>query len=130
MPLAKSILIPLGLTAATSAVDAEIYKKILGSIAPGFATSGSGTTALKISNEKMRDLMKIVKPLEYSGLLIKVSTQAIQIETKEQRGGFIVMLLGTLSASLLENMLTDKEVIRVGNEVIRAGLSLKCRLIL
>ena len=130
MLLAKSILIPLGLTAATSAVDAEIYKKILGSRAPAFATSGSGTTTLKISNEKMRDLMKIVKPLEYSGLLIKVSTQAIQIETKEQRGGFIVMLLGTLSASLLENMLTDKEVIRVGNEVIRAGLSLKCRLIL
>ena len=70
-PLAKSILIPLGLTAA-SATDAAIHKKMF----------GSGTTTLKISNEEMNDIMKIVKSLEESGLLIK--DQTIKNEAKEQ----------------------------------------------
>ena len=59
-PLAKSVLIPLGLTAA-SAADAGIHLKIL----------GSGTTALIISNNEMEDIIKIVKSLEDSGLLLK-----------------------------------------------------------
>ena len=60
-PLAKSVLIPLGLTAAASARDAAIHKKM----------SGSGFTTLIISNEEMNDIMKIAKSLEGSGLLIK-----------------------------------------------------------
>ena len=60
-PLAKSVLIPLGLTAATSATDAAIHKQMF----------GSGNTTLIISNEEMNDIMKIIKPLEESGLLIK-----------------------------------------------------------
>ena len=60
-PLAKSVLIPLGLTAAGSAADAGIHKKIL----------RSGTTTLMISNDKMKDIIKIVKSLEDSGLLLK-----------------------------------------------------------
>ena len=60
-PLAKSILIPLGLTAAVSAIDTAIYKKMF----------GSGNTTLKISNEEMNDAMKTIKSLEESGLLTK-----------------------------------------------------------
>ena len=60
-PLAKSVLIPLGLTAAASAADAGIHKKIL----------GSGTTTLIISNDEMEDIIKIVKSHEDSGLLLK-----------------------------------------------------------
>ena len=62
-PLAKSVLIPLGLTAAASAADAGIHKKIL----------GSGTTALIMLNDEMEDIIKIVKYLENSGLLLKWS---------------------------------------------------------
>ena len=79
-PLAKSVLIPLGLTAATSAVDAGIHKKILG--------SGKMTTI--ISNNEMRDIIKIVKSLEDSGLLLKQVTKTVQIEVKEQKGDFLV----------------------------------------
>ena len=61
-PLAKSVLIPLGLTAAASAADAGIHKKIL--------RSGNNTTTLIISNDKMKDLIEIVKPLEDSSLLL------------------------------------------------------------
>ena len=98
-PLAKSVLIPLGLTAAASAADAGIHKKILG--------SGDNTT-LVISNKDMDDLIKIVKPLEDSGLLLKGITKSIQNEIKEQKGGFLSMLLGTLGVSLLGNLLTGK----------------------
>ena len=76
-PLAKSVLIPLGLTAA-SATDAAIHKKMF----------GCGTTTLIISNEKMNDIMKIIKFLEESGLLIKGVSQTIKNEVKEQKGGF------------------------------------------
>ena len=67
-PLAKSVLIPLGLTAAASAADAGIHKKIL----------GSGTTTLIISNDEMEDIIKIVKSLEDSGLLLKGVSETIQ----------------------------------------------------
>ena len=89
-PLAKDILIPLGLTAAASAADAGIHKKIL----------GSGTAALIILNEEMEDIMKIVKSLEDSGLLLKGVSEIIQNEAKEQKGGFLSMFLGILGASL------------------------------
>ena len=104
-PLAKSVLIPLGLTAAASAADAGIHKKILG--------SGNNTTLI-ISNKDMDDLIKIVKSLEDSGLLLKGVTESVQNEVKEQKGGFLSMLLGTLGASLLGNFLTGKGICRVG----------------
>ena len=103
-PLAKSVLIPLGLTAAGSAADAGRHKKIL----------GSGNTTLILSNKDMKDIIKIVKSLEDSGLLLKGVTETVQNEVKEQKGGFISMLLGTLVASLLENLLTGKGIHRAG----------------
>ena len=77
-PLAKSVLIPLGLTATASAADAGIHKKIL----------GSGNTTLIISNEEMNDIIKIVQALEDSNTLLKGVTKTIENETKEQKGGF------------------------------------------
>ena len=74
-PLAKSVLIPLGLTAAASAADAGIHKKIL----------GSGNTTLIISNNEIEDIIKIVKSLEDSGLLLKGVTETVQNEAKEQK---------------------------------------------
>ena len=97
-PLAKSVLIPLGLIAAASAADAGIHKKIL----------GSGNTTLIISNNEMKDLIKIVKFLEDPGLLLKGVTETVQDKVKEQNGGFLSMLLGTLGASLLGNLLTGR----------------------
>ena len=65
-----------------------------------------------ISNDEMEDMMKIVKSLEDSGLLLKGVNETIQNEVKEQKGGFLCMLLGTLGASLLGNMLASKRFIR------------------
>ena len=69
---------------------------------------GSGTTTLIISNEEMNDIMKIVQALEDSNILLKGVTKTIEDETKEQKGGFLNMLLGTLGASLLGNLLAGK----------------------
>ena len=99
LPLLKSVIKPLGLvglTAASSAIDAGAQKKIY----------GSGTTTLVISNEEMNDIMKIVQDLEDSNILLKDVTKTIKNETKEQKGGFLSMLLGTLGASLLGDLLT------------------------
>ena len=92
------------MTAAASAIDSGIQNKI----------HGSGTTTLIISNEEMNDTMKIVKALEDSNLLLRGITKTIEDETKEQKGGFLGMLLGTLGASLLGNMLTGKGILRIG----------------
>ena len=114
MPLAKNVLAPLGLTAAMSAIDESIKKKMLGS----GATKGAGTRTLIISNDEMNDITKIVKSLENSGVLLKGVSETIQHEAKEQRGGFLSMLLGTLGASLLGNLLTDgKGVMRTGEGI-------------
>ena len=102
-PLAKSVLIPLGLTAAASAADAGIHKKIL----------RSGTRTLIISNEEMNDIMKIVQALEDTNIFLKGVTKTTENETKEQKRGFLSMLLGTLGASLLGNLLTGKGIERV-----------------
>ena len=116
-PLAKSVLIPLGLIAAASAADAGIHKKIL----------GSKNTTLIISNEEMNDIMKIVQALEDSNIFLKGVTKTIENETKEQKGGFLSMLLGTLGASLLGNLLTGKGIVRAGSGnnkgkgIVRAG---------
>ena len=93
IPLAKTVLAPLGITAAASATDAGIQKKI----------HGSGTTTLIISNEEMNDIMKIVQALEDSIFLLKGITKTIENETKDQKEGFLGMLLGTLGAGLLVN---------------------------
>ena len=120
-PLTNSVLIPLGLTAAASAADAGIHKKILG--------SGHNNTTLIISNDEMDEILKIVKSLENSGVLLKGISETIQHEAKEQRGGFLSMLLGTLGASLLGDVLSKglsgRGVIRADEGTIRAGYGSK-----
>ena len=69
----------------------------------------------------MNDIMKIVQSLQESGLLIKGATETIQNEAKEQKGGFLGMLLDILGASLVGNVLTGKDAIRAGEGAIRAG---------
>ena len=71
----------------------------------------------------MEDIMKVVKSLEDSGLLLKVISETIQNEAKEQRGGFLSMFLGTLG--LLGNMVADKGINRAGDETVRAGFGSK-----
>ena len=73
----------------------------------------------------MKDIIKIVKSLEDSGLLLKGVSETIQNEAKEQKGGFLSMLLGTLGASLLGNMLAGKEMNKVGQRIFRAGFGSK-----
>ena len=109
--LAKSVLIPLGLTAATSAIEAAIPKKMFGSDFP----------TLIISNEETNEIMKIVKSLEESGLLIKGISETIKKEAKEQKGEFLGMLLGLLDARLLGNLLPGKSKMRTGEGTIRPG---------
>ena len=115
--MARNILAPLGVTATASAIDAGIHKKI----------HGSGTTTLIISSEEMNDIMKITQALEDSNILLKGVTSTIKNETKEQKGGFLSMLLGTLGASLLGNLLTGKGIVRAGSGnkkgkgIVRAG---------
>ena len=119
--LAKSVLIPLGLTAAGSVADSGIHKKISGS------SKQNNTTTLIISNDEMEDIIKIVKSLEDSGLLLKGVSETIQNEAKEQKRGFLSMLLGNLGAILLGNILVGKGIVRAGYEnkkgkgIIRAG---------
>ena len=82
---------------------------------------GSGTMALTILNKEMSGIKKIVKSLEESGLLIKGITKTIISEAKEQKGIFLVRVLGKLGASLLENLLTGKGTIRAGESTFNAG---------
>ena len=115
-PLGTGVLIPLGLTAAASAADAGIHKKIL----------GSGNTTLIISNDEIHDIIKIRKSLEDSGLLLKGVTETVQNEVKEQKGGFFSALLGTLGASFLGDLLMGEGVIATNQRrgIYRAG---KCK---
>ena len=109
--LAKNVLAPLGLTAAMSAIDGSIQKKI----------HGSGIKLI-IEEEDMEDIIKIIEALENSGILLKGINKTIENETKEQRGGFLSMLLGTLGASLLGNLLTGgKCIMRAGDGIVCAG---------
>ena len=111
LPLAKNVLAPLGLTAAMSAIDGSIQKKI----------HGSGIKLI-FEQEDMKDIMKIIEALENSGILLKGVSKTIKNETKEQRGGFLSMLLGTLGASLLGNLFTGgKGIVRAGDGIVRAG---------
>ena len=133
-PQAKSVLIPLGLTAAASAADAGIHKKILGSGHRPLSSASRNHpsfTAIIISNYEMEDIIKIVKS--------RGVTETVQNEVKEQKGRFLSMLLGTLGASLLGNILASKGAIatcqgreinkkekdrginRAGQGIVRAG---------
>ena len=77
---------------------------------------------LVIEEEDMNDIIKIIEALENSGILLKGVSKTIENETKERRGGFLSMLLGTLGASLLGNLLTGgKGIMRAGDGIVRAG---------
>ena len=121
-PLLKSIIKPLGLlglTAASSAIDADVQQKIY----------GSGKTTLIISSEEMNGIKKIVQALEYSNILLKGMIKTIKNETKEQKGRFLSLLLGALGASLLGDLLTKnlsgKGTARAGEGFLRAGEGIK-----
>ena len=129
-PLAKSVLIPLGLTAVASVTEAAIHKKMFGF---GFIYKASDRlrpsglakqTTLIISNKEMSTIIKIVKSIEESVSLIKDVTEKIKNWAKEQKKGFLEILLGTLGASLLGNLLTDKEKIRASEDTVTAGQDL------
>ena len=121
VPLVKNILASLEITAAL-AIDAGIQKK----------THGSETITLIISNEEMKDIIKIVQAHENSNILLKGVTKAVKNETSEQKRVFLSMLLGTLVASLLGNMLAGKGIVKTGfgnkkrKGIIRAGYGKKC----
>ena len=107
LPLAKNVLAPLGLTSAMPAIEKKI--------------NGSGIKLI-IEEEDMKDIMKIIEALENSGILLKGVSKTIENETEEQRGGFLSMLLSTLGASLLGNLLTGgKGIMRACDGILRAG---------
>ena len=134
-PLAKSVLIPLGLASAASAADDGIHKKILGSGNPSSShnhpwSSSSHNTVLIISNDEMEDIIKIVKSLEDFCLLLKGVTETVQNEVKEQKLGFLSVLLGTFGARFVGNILTrqginwagkGQRINRAGERIVRAG---------
>ena len=111
----------------------EYIKKILGS------GHNNNTTTLIMSNDEVNDIIKLVKSLEDSGLLLKGVTETVQNEVKEQKGGFLSMLLGAIGASLLGNLLIGRGAIaksqgpgvnkagkgrginRAGEGIVRAG---------
>ena len=123
--LAKNILAPLGITAASSAKNGAIQKKI----------HGSGTTTLIISNEEMNDIIKIVQVSEDSEILLKGITKTIKNETKKQNGRYLSMSLGTFASTLLGNMFARKRIVRAGygnkggKGIVRAGYGSKKKII-
>ena len=98
----------------------EYIKKILelGHRPSSFA-SHNNNAILIISNDEMKDIIKIVKSIKDSTLLPERVSKTIQNEAKEQRGGFLSILLGTLGANLLGNILAGKGINRAGDGVIR-----------
>ena len=123
LPLLKSVIESLGLlglTSASSAIHVGVQKKIYG--------SGSAA-ALITSYNDIQNILKVVKSLEDSGVLLKGVTETIHNDISEQKGGFLSMLLGTLGASFLGDILTKnlsgKGVIRAGEGSIRAGYGSK-----
>ena len=98
VPIAKKNLGPIGITAAASSVDLGIQEKM----------QGSGTATLVISVREMNDIMKIVQALEDSNVLLKGITKTIENQAKEQKGGFLGMLLCTLRTSFLRNYVNRK----------------------
>ena len=98
----------------------EYIKKILESgHRPSSSASHNNNAILIISNDEVKDIIKIVKSLKDSTLLPEGVSKTIQNEAKEHRGGFLSMLLGTLGANLLGNILAGKRKNRAGDGVIR-----------
>ena len=100
-------MLPFGLSTAISATDKVIQKN-----------HGPETAVLIILNDEIEDLMRVVESLEESESLIKGIIETIKNDSKEQKGGFLPMLLRTLPTSILGNALTGKEVIKAGEWVI------------
>ena len=120
IPLAKSILIPLGLEAAAPATDASFQKK----------NYGSGMTTLIILNEEMDDILKIVQYPKEVGLSLKLINWTIENKAKKkQKHVFLVIFLGTLATNLLANILEGKEVTQAGERTIKVGQDFQCHLI-
>ena len=94
----------------------ENIKKVLG--------SGLNTTLI-ISNDEMEDILKIVKSIENSRILLEGVSETIKNEAKEQKGGFLSMLLGTLGASLLGNILSGKGFMRAPKGTTRVDYGSK-----
>ena len=115
-PSVKSVLVPLRLTAAASAADAGIHRKILRS---------SHNKSLIISNDELEDFLKIVKSLEDSGISLEGVSETIKNEAKEQNGGFLSILLGTLGVSLLGDMFVGKGVTRARKGTAKVGFESK-----
>ena len=110
-PIAKNILAPLAIAAAASAIDVGIQKKM----------HVSGTTTLIISNKEMNGIMQIVQALEDSNVLLKGVTKKIENETKEQKGGFLGMLLATSGKGIFRAGYENKE----GKGILGAGYGSK-----
>ena len=104
IPLAKNVSALLETAAAASAIDAGIQEKI----------HGCWTTTLIISNEQMNDIIKSIQVLEDCNILLERVTKTIKNDTKEQKGGFLSMLLGTLWDSLLGNSSAGEGIVRAG----------------
>ena len=117
--LGKDVLLPLRLSTGMYAAGAAIQKKIYGSGC--LSDLLWRITTLISSNEEMEDIMKVVKSVEESGLIIKGISETIKDEAKEQKGEFLSILLGTLGAKLLRSALTRKWVIRPGKDTIGAA---------
>ena len=109
-PLAKSLPVPLRLTAAAPPPDASFLQIIL----------VSRTTPLTISNKEKEDIKKIIRYFEEFDLLIHYVSKRIKNEASEEKGGFLGTLLCRLDTSLLVTMLTRKGVIKTGERVIQA----------
>ena len=91
------------------------------------SSASHNNTILIIPNDETKDIIKILKSLEDPGLLFKGVSETIENEVKEQRGGFLSMLLGTIGASLLGNILAVWGINRAGEGGIRAGYGKKKR---
>ena len=104
LTLLKSVIKPLGMlgfTAAASAADAGIHKKILGSC---------NHTTLIISNDDLKDFLKVVKLLENNGILLEEITKTVKNEVKEEKGGFLSILLSAHGSFLVTSMVTGKGI--------------------
>ena len=112
-PLAKSVLFSIFYVLCSISFNTSSYSER--------NVFGSGTIALIISNKKMNDIMKTVKFLQEPGLLIVGINETIKKEAKEQKYGFLGMLLYTLGPRLSGNLLTGKGVMRAGGNTIKAG---------
>ena len=104
----KNVSSPLGLSPAMSGIDGAIQKSMF----------GSGITTLRFLNKDLNDLIKVIKVLEDHGVLLKGITKTAQNEVKSQKCGFLSMLLGTLGASLLGDVLSKG---LLGKGMYRAG---------